>query len=358
MVGTGNPSAEAHARALEQHVLFETADLDEARDRVAGVFCPHDLRPAGRYSGRTRMSHVPLGGVSVNRLRYGTAVRIDAGRLHDFHLVMMPVTGRSDVRCGSDVVESDAATGTVVAPTQPLRMHSDAACDQVMVRIDRALIEHHCAMHLGYLLDRPLEFRLDLNMTADSSAPWRRLMGYLLSEIANGTLESPLLRPPLENMVVSTLLFCQPHTYTAELVRPAPSIAPGFVCRAQAYMRRNAEKPITPIDLARVTGVSTRALYAGFQNFLGVSPMVYLKSVRLEKAHAALAAASPDGETVTNVALRWGFNHLGRFTADYKRRYGQLPSDTLRGRRLVACGGAPPPLGDGDDTSAGEGPHG
>jgi AraC-like DNA-binding protein len=37
-----------------------------------------------------------------------------------------------------------------------------------------------------------------------------------------------------------------------------------------------------------------------------------------------------DGTTVTEVALRFGFAHTGRFAAAYRRRYGQAPSATLR----------------------------
>jgi transcriptional regulator GlxA family with amidase domain len=57
--------------------------------------------------------------------------------------------------------------------------------------------------------------------------------------------------------------------------------------------------------------------------------MAVLKSIRLERAHAELE--SPDAPaSVTGVALKWGFVHLGRFAQDYRRRFGRLPSETLR----------------------------
>jgi AraC-like DNA-binding protein len=60
--------------------------------------------------------------------------------------------------------------------------------------------------------------------------------------------------------------------------------------------------------------------------------MAYLRRTRLEYAHQELGAAIPgDGTTVTDVAARWGYANLSRFTSSYRRAYGELPSHTLRG---------------------------
>jgi len=59
--------------------------------------------------------------------------------------------------------------------------------------------------------------------------------------------------------------------------------------------------------------------------------MLYLRDRRLERAHEDLTDAIPsDGVTVTDVAERWGFHHLGSFAALYRNRWGESPSETLR----------------------------
>lgn len=58
--------------------------------------------------------------------------------------------------------------------------------------------------------------------------------------------------------------------------------------------------------------------------------MTYLRRLRLEKVHEELSAAEPDLASVTEVATRWGFVHLGRFAAAYYRAFGEFPSETLR----------------------------
>ena len=85
--------------------------------------------------------------------------------------------------------------------------------------------------------------------------------------------------------------------------------------------------------MVAVSGVSKRALFRGFRAFRGMGPMAYLKSVRLESAHAELTGPGPERRSVTEVANAWGFTHLGNFARDYRRRFGRRPSETLRSRR-------------------------
>ena len=56
--------------------------------------------------------------------------------------------------------------------------------------------------------------------------------------------------------------------------------------------------------------------------------MQFMKAQRLEKVHADLLQATPD-DTITKIAMQWGFFHLGRFSNYYFKRFGELPSDTI-----------------------------
>lgn len=99
------------------------------------------------------------------------------------------------------------------------------------------------------------------------------------------------------------------------------------ISRVLDHIARHPELPLTTAELARVAGVSVRALQDAFQKELGVSPMAYVRSVRLERVHADLVARATE-VSITEVATRWGFYHLSRFAGHYKRRFGVLPSVT------------------------------
>jgi len=320
-------------QALLSHPLFRTRDIDEARSQVAKVLCSHELRLAPTANALdARMFHFSIGRVSINRLDFGASVDVERDSIEDFYVVHMPISGTAEVCSGNDTVTSHPRLASVVAPTRPMRIRWHQGCDQIMIRIDRGLLDRHCAQHLGHELSRPVDFRLGMEIESRRLGAWRHLMEMLLAGVdgENGMFDSPLARPLLEQMVVGNLLFSQPNNYSDELRRPAPPIAPSHVKRAEEYIRANADKPITSIELARHAGVSTSALYAAFQNFRGVSPMAFLKLVRLERVRCELLAETEQHKTVTAAAMRWGFSHMGHFTADYKRKFGETPSQTLR----------------------------
>jgi transcriptional regulator GlxA family with amidase domain len=81
--------------------------------------------------------------------------------------------------------------------------------------------------------------------------------------------------------------------------------------------------------LARSLGVSVRSLFRGFQRLRGYGPMEAVRRARLLCVRRDLLAADP-GEKVTDVAMRWGFYHLGRFSGFYSEHFGELPSQTRR----------------------------
>lgn len=98
--------------------------------------------------------------------------------------------------------------------------------------------------------------------------------------------------------------------------------------RAIEYMRGDLRAPISLVDVIAHAGVPGRTLFQHFRDFHGMSPMKYLRNARLDKVREALLDAKP-GDTVTSVAMNLGFGHLGRFSQDYRRRFGEKPSDTI-----------------------------
>lgn len=85
----------------------------------------------------------------------------------------------------------------------------------------------------------------------------------------------------------------------------------------------------TVVDVCAQTGVSQRALQYAFQDALGVTPLAYLRVARLNQARKELNRPDRPDLTVTDVAMRWGFFHLGRFAGEYQALFLERPSQTL-----------------------------
>lgn len=96
--------------------------------------------------------------------------------------------------------------------------------------------------------------------------------------------------------------------------------------RAEEFLRAHCREEISISDLCAVTGAARRTLHLGFCELYGMPPMTYLKALRLSRVRRDLLAASRSRTGVTEVAMRWGFYHLGRFAAEYRDFFGELPS--------------------------------
>lgn len=123
-------------------------------------------------------------------------------------------------------------------------------------------------------------------------------------------------------------LLHHPHSYSEALERLERTIASRDVKRAIDYMHANLDVPVTIADISLTAGVAGRTLFKHFRDARGVSPMQYLRNLRFEKARQELFNAKV-GMSVTEIALRWGFGHLGRFAVEYRKRFGESPSETL-----------------------------
>jgi AraC-like DNA-binding protein len=108
--------------------------------------------------------------------------------------------------------------------------------------------------------------------------------------------------------------------------------------RFQTVLESDPGRPLYVLEVAKAIGVSVRTLSICCQELLGMGPKHYLTLRRLNLARQALYIADPRETTVTDVATQFGFWQFGRFAGEYKFRFGELPSVTLRRRRGTANG--------------------
>jgi len=94
----------------------------------------------------------------------------------------------------------------------------------------------------------------------------------------------------------------------------------------EQYIQERLCTPLTLADLARAAGVSVRGLNALCHQHHGVAPMDLLRNTRLDAARQRLLAQAE--ANITDTAFAFGFAHLGRFSAYYRQRFGELPKQT------------------------------
>jgi transcriptional regulator GlxA family with amidase domain len=103
-----------------------------------------------------------------------------------------------------------------------------------------------------------------------------------------------------------------------------------IVDRFEDVARASLGSPSHISELSEAAAVSQRTLLRAFRAIHRTTPSRYLHALRMAQARQALLSATKGAETVTQVAMRFGFRELGRFSRSYKAIFGESPSDTLR----------------------------
>lgn len=139
-------------------------------------------------------------------------------------------------------------------------------------------------------------------------------------------LDTPLVARELENLLAAMLV----QTSFAEVdSRASVESTQAKLRRAEDFLMAQLASPVSLAAVAEAAGLSIRTLTRAFRERHGVGPISFLRRQRLEAARLDLLQAEPGAAPVTAVALRYGFFHLGRFAVDYRRAFGESPSDTL-----------------------------
>jgi AraC family ethanolamine operon transcriptional activator len=137
----------------------------------------------------------------------------------------------------------------------------------------------------------------------------------------------PAVRYELEFEVPAAILLA---LAPARKRRPRPLAArrAAALRRALGFIEEHRHEPLRVRELCAVAGVSWRTLDYAFQDRFSVSPKRYLTSLRLQGVRRDLRRA-PDDAKVADIANLWGYWHLGKFAADYRDQFRELPSLTL-----------------------------
>jgi AraC-like DNA-binding protein len=313
--------------------LFQTSDLDEARILCGRVLNPHDLRVTGQAQPfRSRMHHLRLGGLSLNRLTWGAPVAVDPDRLGSYYLLSMPVKGRARFKLDGQETEVSPGCVGVVNAVQRFSFEASAGFEQVALRIERRAVDAGWEALTGVAPSRAINFQCGL---ATSGSAWRAVepvMRLLAQALAQGRPGPQVahLQARLEELVVTTLLLNQPHSQSDQLFQADVKLRPAVVRRAEAYMDERLAEPVTVSEVARASGVAVRTLQTAFRAAHGCGPMAWLKVQRLQAVRDSLRACVGARSSVTDTALQFGFTHLGEFSKAYRLQFGETARETLR----------------------------
>lgn len=318
---------------LGRNRLFQSSDLDEARAVVARKFCDRRLDRASR-SGSFDAVHNRAEGqaTSLNYIQYGADVKIEPGELGSFYLIQIPLTGQARINNSAGNVDTGPGLGSVLNPHRHTSMRWREGCSQLLLQINEQQLNRIAARLVGRDLSGPVTFQTSVDQQRSNVGQWVSKLRtcFSLAEknaiYAKGNLHTQTL---VEEQLIEGFLLCQPNDVSGLLSEDVEQAKNAHVRRAIQYIHDYFGEMITVGEIAEMLQISTRSLQLGFKTELGLTPMQYLREKRLREARHALAT-SPESDTIGDISERCGFGHFGRFSVEYKRRFGESPHETRR----------------------------
>ena len=311
---------------------YTCATLDQATRVMNSEWSNHDIAAlsSSRASARIRLRDL-VPGICIGTLAFGTPIRVQPRARADVLLLQMPLRGYGTVHFSGGEVKLDAGRWGAVHAREVLFADYSDECEMLVLRVPMPALRTRLEGMRGAPLRRPLVFE---NSMLAGSAAWENWAPIHAALSRMERSELPRLAEPvlasLADAAVTALLTGVRHSYSEEFEHPRPPLAPRHVRRAEEYMRTNAHEVLTSAQIAQHAGVSIRTLFDAFVTFRSLTPVQALKKIRLDGAHVDLVGG---GSSVTEIALRWGCQHSGRFAASYRHRFGESPAQTLRTAR-------------------------
>ena len=323
-------------RYLADHPYIDSNNLEETRAKLAIKDIAFDLAPraaANRFHARLYCAQFSELHFASTLLHEPATLQFSDGR-GEF-AVMVPFRGAFHARNGSRSVTPQTGQLTVFSPDEPLSVTQGDDCDRLTVYLSQHLIEEQLELMLGEQAAEPLCFDPTPNPFRNGGRFLKSLIDETLKPLEGKSYVLPEEEDGYERFreaLVMHMLLSLRHNYSQALTRLVPGGSlPADVKRVLEYIHAYPRRVTSLKGLVEVADVPGRTLIHHFQQFLGSSPVRYARDLRFRRAKAELERAGPS-TTVAEIARQWGFTHLGRFSVDYRRRFGETPSETLSKR--------------------------
>ncbi|HET6760364.1 MAG TPA: helix-turn-helix transcriptional regulator [Propionibacteriaceae bacterium] len=316
-----------------RHQEFRSHDADEAHEWLRKTYADYNVKISGRSEDFAfSCSLTQLDGMSFGSMTHTMATEIDVfNGVPDLSIVEHREGAASQLRVGTQTVHLRAAECFLFPPDRPFQ----AVFDSISVGVTTLSFEDLQRDATGRIDQDAVELDFTRPITPAAGRHWSQTIQYVEGFINNSPLlaTAPLARRELGWLVNSAVLACFPNS-TLDAETPSyTGDTPHPLRRALSFIDEHASDPITLNEIATAARLSPRGLQAAFRRHLDTTPLAFLRSVRMERAHRELQGADQsEGVSVAAVAAKWGFTHLGRFAIEYRRRFGVSPSQTLRGQ--------------------------
>lgn len=313
--------------------LVDTDSVDEAWATLAGKglgFAPNSRSDGEDFRATLYCAQYPELHFASTAFHTTAMLEMYEGREH--FAVMAPFTGAFQVQCGQQTIVTNTGELAVFSPSEHLSLTQGRGCERFTVYVPWALLHERLELMLGEPIECPLVFDPAPNSFRNGGGFLKGSIDHVFHAFSNGASLNDVTRESYDQFMESLLdhmLHSLRHNYSSALTMQVPVHGmPGDVTRALEYIHAHPSRDVSMKTLVEIAGVPGRTLMHHFKHFLGTSPVRYSRDLRFTMAREDLEKANGGDDTITGIAQRWGFRHMGRFSTDYRTRFGETPTQT------------------------------
>ena len=314
---------------LSNYPVLQSRDPEFVRDRLFADFGATRLElPANQDEFAARVNHLQIGGLGLSYCDYASDVSLGFGEA-SFVRQLFNISGTGRYEAGGHSGEITPGSWSSILPAQvPLKLDFQPGYRQLVLRIEFDALLRNLGALLGQDVDTLVFDKIEDRQPA-MQALRRRILHFAMDFNERGASLSDLAAAEVQRMVIMKFLMCHRHNHTHLLLRePLPS-TPSAVRAVEEFIEANWDKPIDIATMTSVANVSARSLFRQFKKDRGYSPADFAKRIRLDRAREFVEQSGGEA-SVTQIALRCGFQNPGHFARDFRLSFGELPSEILR----------------------------
>ncbi|ATA52218.1 AraC family transcriptional regulator [Variovorax boronicumulans] len=319
----------APAPTVATRWTLSTHDIDAYASGQNGWHLACDMLSGGSFAGF--LDHVQLPGLRLVRETTNRALRQHGEMNPDCCGFALTCRQDGEARFSGQRLDTESV---MVGRCDELDLCSPPGFELTGIVVDNALLQSLTERLNDRAPPAWLERRVVLHFDAPTMQSLRGTLRGAFSALdaMPGLLDDPVATVQLRDDVLLAWLNALPEDVDLRELR-ATEAHRRVVRRACELMMSRPDEPLSMLQVCSRIGASQRKLNYCFQETLGLSPARYLRALRLNGVRRALKR--PESRSVQDIAAHWGFWHLSQFATDYRRQFGELPSQTLRGAALT-----------------------
>jgi AraC-like DNA-binding protein len=293
---------------------------------VAHHVVTHDLQLLGSDTDRAYLRHRRVGTLDLCQVAFATESRVTARAPDNIYLLHILLNG--SCQAGNNTGSPTRTKGdlNIFNPQALIDLIYSRDGEALLIRIPANFFSEICRENGWSSSDRDNLFATNtLRCRDQGNLP--NLLALICKEVESSMATTQILQHYNQALVCKLLEISSNPRMDNQDNQQSDCFR-----RIVNYIEQNIKDEISLEELARQANISLRSLYVLFKKNANTTPKNFIRLKKLEQVYATLMNPARNFINVTEVALNYGFTHLGRFSEFYKATYGMLPSEAIHSR--------------------------